>query len=529
MLENNTLTDLLHTIVHLDEKADVTELVAFVQGGHDPRMLLMVLPELLARKRLRPAFLLAMLLNNNGYNAPAISVALSLGGWLFDKPTEAHVGLASLQMQADSLSFEQQQDLYDALLSPSLSPLLEAACDREDHGQILKILSIYQGIFPRFRTLFDWHAPVPEFSLESVRQQGRAQARLLSYAQPPTDLPRRRRRVVVAMRERFYFGNPASRPSDFGPRIRAAMQAYGWDVACSPFQCATLAEMEEDCQAIVALCRQQQAELLVIDLNVTIRAAVRDTMIFQLRQENPAIRIVGCLIDAFCFADDVLTAAAAHLDLVWSRDVPSLPLWQSPAMANRVVNLLFPNAGVLHMPQRPLFPQPLFAGGITTKYVPHRAFWLAAIRHTGLPIQTKISSHLEDGLSPLESFARYMQGLAEATCCLSLSMRYDQSHVVTFRSFEVVLSGALLLQEATPEMDYYFVAGEHYLPFSTLTELAAVMQFIRNHPAEAEEIRRCGAAFAREHYNDDRIIGHLDQRLFFQAGAVPPASPLLEK
>ncbi|MEO5340329.1 MAG: glycosyltransferase [Magnetococcus sp. MYC-9] len=520
MAENHSSHTFLDTILRLDANPDVTGLVQFVQEcGHPVQDLLLAVPELLIQCRMRPAFLLAMFLNNNGYRGPVLSAALSLGGWLFNKEDEEANGLALLQAQADQLAPEQRQLLHDEVLSPLLSQLLAAAFEQQDNGRILKILAIHQALFPRFRTLFDWQAPVPTLSLEEMRRRGRAQARLISCELPPAGTTRQRRRAVVAMRERFYFGNPLSRLSDFGPRIVAAMEGYGWQVSESPFRCSTLDELEEDCRTIVDVCRQQQAELLVMDLNVTIRAPARDEMIVQLRRDNPEIRVVGCMIDAFCFTDEVLIAATAHLDLLWTRDVPSRPLWQRPVMGNKVLNLLFPNAGRLGGTERPLIPEPLFAGGVTAKYVPHRAFWLAATERMGLPLQSRLSTHLEDGLPPLDSFALYMRSLEESTCCLSLSMRYDQSHVATFRGFEVALSGALLVQEATEEMHHYFIPGEHYLEFSSLAELAAVIRFIRENREEAEEVRRNGHRFARQHYNDEKIVGYLDRRLFHPAQA----------
>ena len=132
-----------------------------------------------------------------------------------------------------------------------------------------------------------------------------------------------------------------------------------------------------------------------------------------------------------------------------------------------------------------------------------------------LPLKKRLSSHLPDGLLALDSFALYMQALSEATCCLNFSMRPNQERVVTFRCFETILGGSLLVQEASPSMHCYFIAGEHYLEFSSLADLAAVSHFIANNREEAEEIRRSGHAFAQEHYRDEKIIGYLDKFLYF--------------
>ena len=62
-------------------------------------------------------------------------------------------------------------------------------------------------------------------------------------------------------------------------------------------------------------------------------------------------------------------------------------------------------------------------------------------------------------------------------------------------------------------MDYYFVAGEHYLEFTTFAELARNRAFLLDRPDEAEEMRSQGTAFARERYNAYSIVGSLDRHL----------------
>jgi spore maturation protein CgeB len=98
-------------------------------------------------------------------------------------------------------------------------------------------------------------------------------------------------------------------------------------------------------------------------------------------------------------------------------------------------------------------------------------------------------------------------------------MRPNLSRILTGRFFETVLAGALLIQEETPEMDHYLVAGEHFLAFRTVSELRAIVRFIAEHPEQAEAIRRQGNAFARARYNDEALIASLDAHLFHTPGA----------
>ena len=132
------------------------------------------------------------------------------------------------------------------------------------------------------------------------------------------------------------------------------------------------------------------------------------------------------------------------------------------------------------------------------------------------PIELQMSTHTEDGIPILESYTDYMRRIEKSACALNFSMRSDLSRTITGRSFEAPLAGALLIQEDAPEMDYYFVAGEHYLRFSSVAELRAIARYIAEKPEEAEEIRRAGNAFARAQYNDGKLVGYLDKQLFYR-------------
>jgi hypothetical protein len=121
---------------------------------------------------------------------------------------------------------------------------------------------------------------------------------------------------------------------------------------------------------------------------------------------------------------------------------------------------------------------------------------------------------LADGLSPSESYAGYMRRLADCGCALNFAMRPDLSLVITDRSFEAPLVGALLIQEQSADLDHFFVAGQHYLEFSSFSELRGIGDFLAANPAAAEQIRRDGNAFAQARYSDPVLIGYLDKILF---------------
>ena len=144
----------------------------------------------------------------------------------------------------------------------------------------------------------------------------------------------------------------------------------------------------------------------------------------------------------------------------------------------------------------------------------HRGLWLGAAQHAGLPIDRQLSTHKPDGLPVLESYGNYLRRLADATGSVNFSMREDLSQTATSRTFETTLSGALLVEEWSPDIDYYYAAGEHYLPFSSFSELWSIIRFVEENPDQAEEIRRNGTRFAREKYGNANIIANIDYLLF---------------
>lgn len=552
------MRNFLDTISHLDKNNDFAGLLMFVQEKQrDPNELFFAILQLLPKKRLHSAYILAMLLGNVGFRHVVVSFARSAGGLHYGNPLEEAQGLEDLWTQAEALPADQQTHIYNQIIIPVMAFLLDAPIrdsvirqllrnglekvqtqaetlstgragtyeqtvmpmithmlkvplKNPETERILRILEILKAAVPRFRTIFDWNARIPGLSSEEIGRQGRAQARIVLYPSPPPGAPRQKRRAVVAMRHTFFLSSK-SRLVEIGPRMVAAMHTYGWQAT---YYGMNQDNSREECQAIVETCRQQNAEILILDdeLLIGIKQA-RAEMIAQLRRNHPSLKIVGCMLDAWSKEADVLTETSALLDMVWDATSPSLPLWKNPVFSHKVLNMPL-TYGVYGEPNQPLIPQMLFAGSINL-YNWHRAFWLAAADRMDLPIIQKLSTHQKDDLPVLTSYERHRMELTQATCCLNLTMRSEQTCTVVGRSFEVPLSGALLVQESSPNMHHFFVAGEHYLEFSTLAELSAIARFIRADPEKAEEIRRRGSTFARERYSDEKLIGYIDKFFYF--------------
>jgi len=261
---------------------------------------------------------------------------------------------------------------------------------------------------------------------------------------------------------------------------------------------------------------RENADILFLDDYPVLAPSTHDdraAFIADLRQKLPNIKVVAIHLDPWAIEQSSLVKTAAQLDAVWAH-FPANPAWSDPALVNKISTVPFPHAGNFGKPVTPLSSQITFSGGVFG-YNWHRALWLAGIDH-GLPLALQMSTHTADGIPILESYADYIRRIEISACALNFSMRPDLSRIITGRSFETLLAGALLVQEEAPDMDYYFVAGEHYLNFANAPELRAVARFIAEKPDEAEDIRRAGNAFAREHYNAEKLIGYLDRDLFYR-------------
>ena len=515
-------------VKRLDAGSDESGLIALMQSGrHAPEEMFPAVPDLLSRLRVRFAYIIAMLLANTKYPHPIVYLALSVGGLLFDNEGEEQRGLARLQTLGGVLSPAQQAAMDQAIIYPVMVHLLQTALDKARHADTQALpapdpdaafmgraLEILKAAAPRFRTRFDWDAAVPDISPEAVRRHGAAPDNLVVYGQPAEDMSPVPRRALVAA-----WGAGAELVS----HITIAMNTYGW--VATYVQLSSTTVRDDGCQAIMEACRRHNAEVLVVTLDTlaTIGAGAYNGMLEQLRR-NPALKVVGFISDAWGGrAQTMLAQVAAYLDGVWTVDSPSLPLWREPALANKVLHAPPPRqvnrfrVREKEEPHRPLQPTLFFSGSIQGWNWP-RAFWLAAMARERIPHRKEQSSSFFTAALPAEEnhafYMRYMQRLAEATCCLNLTMRQSQECVVTARCFDIPLSGALLVQEATPDLSRYFVAGKHYLEFTSMADLKGVMRFIANNREEAESIRQRGHAFARERYSDERMIGYLDHLLY---------------
>ena len=85
-----------------------------------------------------------MLLANTGFQHPAIFLALSAGGLLYDNKEEEARGLKGLSALSPSTE-EQDKTFQKMLLRPVMVNLLNEAIGNKDDAQVLRILEILKA------------------------------------------------------------------------------------------------------------------------------------------------------------------------------------------------------------------------------------------------------------------------------------------------------------------------------------------------------------------------------------------------
>ncbi len=500
------MSDFLTTVLQLDEQEDLDGLLAFIQSQpQPPDALLNATIRLFTTNRLRFAYVLALLLTNSGHRDAIIATVRVIGGFTFGSQDERQQGLATLRTQTDTLSNTELEQLNTDTLIPLIWPVLNQAINttQPNHPLVLCILEIFRITMPHFNTLFDPNAPVPSFSPEGLRAQAKATA-TWRHTPPPinTTQPRPRRAL-------FAWGDATEKPGepddDLGVRIAASLTTYGWHLEMYPFNPFN---HNDSYRSIPAILRQLDLELLLITLdpfNTPIKIRIVE-MLAQLRQELPHVKVIGCLSAPWQFDAASLTEIAHLVDLLWEFSSPSLSIWNTPPFANKIVHALPGFSGSLGHCDTPLYFPLVCDGPIKDHHHFPNAFWRAFASQLNLPIHINWS-----------------QGL-QATCYLNFSTHSQQATTLTPQGIDALLSGQLLIQEASPDLHYYLTPGEHYLEFSTLAELIGITRFMIEHPTIAEEIRQRGHAYACEHYNNAKLIGHLEQRLDLEQTNTHPAS-----
>ena len=435
-----------------------------------------------------------------------------------EQPEPAAKSIARLtQLIAGASAAE--REAARSLLDPFLPRDAIVAFHHGNHALNSAYIRLWGAIDPALRARLARPAADRASDLARFLRPASDESKLLRYASPPAGAPRVPRKAVLGIRHLWVPEQPTSREHDIPARYAAAFEAYGWQVLrhdLSSFQ--NQATVAADYQALATLCRDNAADLLVLDDFEARRGAdAAGAILRALKRELPALRVVGIYMDPWLPENwGAIEAGADCLDAVWSP--VATPVWQRAAFSGKTLFLPFPHGGSFPAAAARIEPRLRFGGGVQYSNW-DRAFWLAAIADAGLPLTIAASHHQHDKRDALESYRGYMLQSATGEAALNFARRSNGISTVTGRTFETLATGTLLVQERSDDVDLFFVANRHYLRFETMADLFDVADLLAREPGIAETIRRDGAAFFAGRYGDEQLVGYLDQLIFHRDSA----------
>ncbi|HLI20172.1 MAG TPA: glycosyltransferase, partial [Stellaceae bacterium] len=504
--------ELVEELSRLERAGDLNAALGLLRARQlTPNALAAVALALYRRSLSAIAFLIVQMLLDNGiehWTLLALSAHLGTRLGQGEAAARSTSRLIALFAAADA---DQRRSLRN-LLDPLLPCDAVMAARSGNHALTRALAQLWAAAVPETTRRFAIPPADRPPDIARFREPGDP-AQLHRFDAPPRGAPRIARKAVVAIRHLWIPAQPASREHDVPARIASALEAYGWQARRHDLRSLEdPAIVAADYAAIAALCRDWEADLLILDDFQPNRAGkAAGEIVRALRRERPQLKIAGLYMDPWVVELwGEIEAGAALLDCTWSPVVTDL--WQRRAFAGKMLFATWPHGGA-YPPPPPLQAVLSFGGGVQYSNW-DRAFWLGAFAEAKLPLRIEVSDHAEDKLDPLASYRAYMLKAATGEAVLNFARRFNDLHTLTGRTFETLATGGLLIQERSDDIDRFFVANRHYLRFETLTDLFDIVHLLRAEPELAESIRREGAAFFQERYADDRLIAYLDHALF---------------
>lgn len=305
---------------------------------------------------------------------------------------------------------------------------------------------------------------------------------------------------TVFFRE-FVFG-PGSRKHEAGCRLQKALSSQGWEVSLLP---------ANDLSNYTSLVRSDFAMIDVFAFSQMPLDEICNTLSY-LRRFFRTIIMVD--VDGWASTfNDMLLSIADSIDYVW--EVTACQSASSGSVFGER-GISFPGFGGFDC-LNDIRDAAVdwnsctfsFTGGVLG-YNPNRVYWLLESIHRCLPIDINITKPgVDDGLDPMYSQYLYAQKLAATHSAINMTTRSDGSRPFTGRSFEVLSLNRLLVQESCPAFHDYFVEGEHFIEFSDIEELSAIIEFFKAHPKTAQMVCSQGHQFYKDRYSSKKLVEHI--------------------
>lgn len=469
-----------------------------------------IFTQLLDDERYQAAEIVGKMADSMGIEQWTIQAFLAYSSFYSDKFNDGYAALGRLSDTYDLLQETSGSEVEYWFKQPVIRPIIRFLIESALAGtfsrpQIKGMTEIVKVLFPGIARIMD--GPLNPRNDPYAKDNRDGEGQLLAFERPPKGMARPRRSVVLGMRRLMFPERQGSREFEMPPRFAVAMRNYGWDFSFHPIDDWTDPDaVREHLVAIAEQCRSSKADLLILESEFDPHPA--DSAKW-LRQALPDTAIILYYGDPWKHEFHAnIRKAAPFVDGLWSV-MPMTPVWSEPGIAEKALFFPHPSGGYTSPAITPLQPRLNFVGGIEA-YNWSRAVWLAQIRDEGMDISIALSAHQDDGLDTLESFHRYLTRISQYGASINFSLRKDLCRTLTGRTFEVPCANALLVQEQSPDVDCYMVAGRDYLRFETMSDLRNILRFMKERPDEAEDVRRRGHDLFLHTYDDDSIISYFD-------------------
>jgi hypothetical protein len=136
----------------------------------------------------------------------------------------------------------------------------------------------------------------------------------------------------------------------------------------------------------------------------------------------------------------------------------------------------------------------IFIGSI---YWQPRAALMSILMTQDYPFRTIYGEQRKIKTADTTSYAR---ALGQSLASLNVSIHGDSIHLITGRVWETIAVGALLVEQDNEAIKKFLVPYRHYLPWSSISDIVHIGQFIAQYPDKARAIAREAKEFVLAHY-----------------------------
>jgi hypothetical protein len=143
-----------------------------------------------------------------------------------------------------------------------------------------------------------------------------------------------------------------------------------------------------------------------------------------------------------------------------------------------------------------------------------RLMMLSVLMTEDIPFTAVIGAQQRVETPDIPSYARL---LGRSKAVLNVAIHSHTDHLVTGRVWETAAVGRLLVEQANPSTARFFTPWRHYLPWTSMEEVAHLARFVERRPDLARRVGAEAHDWARRHYGAGRfweaLLGHATRSL----------------